>query len=373
VEVCRDIQLNIDETIPRTEFTIPRILWKFGFEIARHDDVLSRLNRWLQQFEELLPQIDFAAGETARERIRSEGVNLFVSVEQFLDALIAFNVWLIASDHWAGTRFQYQLSDARHTVSAVLGDSIQSVEGTLTWKTSGENALGTQLAYLNEFELWLDSLTEGKKESRQNNNLKNSDHSSRPFPFKHTQLWADSEVLELQRYKELLKRILKTISQADVAGVRNALDHQRDASRFPTEEALWTCTTRLKSAARTAEQYRIYPVTYWFDSKLEKVFGTSEYSFKSKRGDNFTIFRPATVDALPDINRIYPVVFAPINFLGAADSLLFFKVIGESEYSKYWSGYPRISKVIPGVDESGAKEIGVTQDSQMPIPLIGPE
>ncbi len=357
-EVCRDINLSLDETIPQTESTKSRILWKFGFEIARHDDVMSRLNQRLQQLEDLLPQIDFAAGETAREKVRSAAVNLFVSVEQFLDRLIAFNVWLLASDHWAATRFQYQLSAARLTVSTVLGNSIQTPEGPLSWKSNGENALGTQLAYLNEFELWLDGLTEEKKESRQDVEFqKSADHSGRPFPFRHTKLWADSEIIELQRYKELLKKISKTVAQADVAGVRNGLDHQRDAMRFPTEDALLLCVTRLKAAARTAEQQRIYPVPYWFYSELQSTFGTSEISFKSARGDTFTIFRPSTVASLPEITRMNPVVFAPINFLGAPDSLLFFNVIGESEYSKYWSGYPRISKVLPGEDETRAREI----------------
>ena len=119
---------------------------------------------------------------------------------------------------------------------------------------------GTQLAYLNEFELWLGGLAEVKREVRQDVDLeKSSDHSGRPFPFRHTQLWADSEVMELQRYKELLKRISKTIAQADVAGVRNGLYHQRDASRFPTEKALLLCVTLLKSAVRVCRATQNVP------------------------------------------------------------------------------------------------------------------
>ena len=91
---------------------------------------------------------------------------------------------------------------------------------------------------------------------------------------------------------------------------------------------------------------------YWFDSKSETYFGTSSNRFKNYRGDGHIIYRPATVEGLPGITRIRPVVFAPVNFLGAADALLFFQVMGESEYAKYWAGFPRISKVLPEFDES---------------------
>ena len=83
------------------------------------------------------------------------------------------------------------------------------------WKTNGENALGTQLAYLNEFDLWLDALPKGTATRRTDVDAASSgDHSYRPFPFHHTALWADSSPIELQRYKELFRRVLKNIAQA---------------------------------------------------------------------------------------------------------------------------------------------------------------
>jgi hypothetical protein len=363
-EVCRDVQFPLTETFPRTETTVPRILWKFGFEIARYDDSLSRLNRWLQQFEDALSQVDFSDGEKARENIRAQGVNLFVAVEEFLDQLIAFNVWLLASDHWAATRFQYRVSDARRAVPETLGKQIESSDGTMIWKTDGENTLGTQLAYLNEFEMWLDSLGDAKKDRRAEVEIENSlDYANRPFPFLHTKLWADSDSTELRRYREMFKRVSKSISQADVAGVRNGIDHQREESRFPSEEKLWTCVTRLKSAVRSSEQTRIYPVAYWFDSRVEKAFGTSENLFKNSRGETFNIFRPSTIDGLPRITRTHPVVFAPVNFLGAADAMLFFQVTGESRYATYWAGYPRVWRALPEFDENKAKETNGLDDT----------
>ena len=67
MSICRELQLNLAEILPRTEETIPRMLWKFGFEIPRHDDVLERLHRRIRGFEELLYRIDLGIGESARE------------------------------------------------------------------------------------------------------------------------------------------------------------------------------------------------------------------------------------------------------------------------------------------------------------------
>ena len=68
------------------------------------------------------------------------------------------------------------------------------------------------------------------------------------------------------------------------------------------------------------------------------------------KSSQFFVRRPWTpYRQLPEFIRS----FLPQSIFSAvADSLLFFKVIEESEYSKYWSGYPRISKILPGVDET---------------------
>ena len=346
--ICKELGLKLDEVVPRTDRTIPRMLWKFGFEIPRHDEVLDRLNRRIQRFEEMISQIDLLSGEPARESIRAEGVNLFVSVEEFLDRLIAFNVWMISADHWAETRFEYRPSDARRSVATVLGDRIETPDGAVGWNISGENPLGAQLMYLRAFEQWLDRLENRDGLLRADlDGTFEVDDFQRPFQFRHTQLWADSDIIELERYKELFRKTAKAISQADVAGVRNGLDHQRDPSRFPTDAQLEQCINRLKAGVRSAEQNRIYPVTFWFDSCIEKVFGANEYIFRNNRDELFSVFRPSTVSSIPAITRINPVIFAPVNFLGAADSLLSFKLMGQSEFSRYWSNYPRISKVLP--------------------------
>lgn len=378
--VCKQLLLKLEEILPRTKSTIPRILWRFGFEIPRHDEILERLTRRIIQFEEMVSTVDLQQGESAREKIRAEGVNLFVSVEEFLDRVLAFNAWMLSSDHWGTTRYQYRLNDARFSVATVLGNQIDGPNGPVDWKVNGENTLGTQLVYLQAFEQWLDRLGDLPKHLRYNIDSKyHHDEYQRPFPFRHIQLWADSDPVELERYREMFKKVVKVLGQADIAGIRNALDHQRDSSRFPLQEKLELCISRLKTAVRLAEQTRIYPVTFWFDSKIDKAFGSSESIFQNSREEKFSIHRPSTVSSLPGVTRISPVVFAPVNFLGAADSLLSFTIMGESTYSRYWANYPRIYKtesvtVSEAISQNGdSRDIGPLSTDSGDISQGGPD
>ena len=343
-KICQTLCIPITEIGLRDEATISRILWKFGFEIPRHDDLLDRFKKRLASFESLLLDVDWARGEVTRERIRSEGVNLFVSVEEFLDRLVSYNVWLLASDHWETTRFNYRLSAARSKVAEVLGATVESSEGKVSWKVNGENPLGTQLIYLSQLERWLECLGERDVHLIRDAENKLRDDFGRPFPFRHSVLWADSDAAELERYREYLRRVTKAIFSGDIAGVRNGLDHQRDPSRFPTEDQLEICTNKLKQSVSLAEQGRLYPITFWFEEEKEKVFGSSEFVFKAGNGTLFSLYRPSMVSSLPNVTRIRPIIIAPFNFLGVADGILHFNQMGESNYSEYWAGYPRIAK-----------------------------
>jgi hypothetical protein len=343
-KICQMLCIPISEIASRDESTISRILWKFGFEIPRHDDSLERFKKRLSSFESLLLEVDWSRGEVAREKIRSEGVNLFVSVEEFLDRLISYSVWLLASDHWKYTRFSYRLSSARLRVAEVLGSSIEGPDGRVSWKLNGENPLGTQLTYLSYLEQWLEGLNDRDSYLVPNIDEELKDEFGRSFPFRHSVLWADSDTAELERYREQLRRVIKPIFSGDIAGVRNGLDHQRDSARFPTEEQLEICTNKLKQAVKLAEQGRLYPVTFWFEEEKEKVFGSTEFVFKAHNGTLFSLYRPSMVSSLPNVTRIRPIIIAPVNFLGSADGILHFVQMGESNYSEYWSDYPRIAK-----------------------------
>jgi hypothetical protein len=92
---------------------VSHILWKIGFEVPRYSDTYRRLKTRLGVFRETILQLGQIQSEDDREKIRAAGVNLFVSIEQVIEELIAYNVWLLHSDHFLSTEFIFDLADAK--------------------------------------------------------------------------------------------------------------------------------------------------------------------------------------------------------------------------------------------------------------------
>jgi len=348
--ICSAVDVVLEELGGRSPLAVSRLLWKFGFEIPRYDELLPRLRNRMEQFNELAVRFDPTRGEDDREAVRGAGANLFVSVEEFLDSFVSFNVWILSSDHFGGTRFKYRLSDARLSVQKILGDALSCEEGRCQWQANGENTLGSQLSYLSESVKWMKGLATADRSRSERAAAEMpffADDPYRPFVFKHTQLWADADPIELQRHISQYERLVQFLLQADIAGVRNGLDHKRDDRRFPTADAMLACVSRLREAVEQADSLRYFPKSYWLLEQSRSIYGASEYRFRDYRGKIFSVHGPRMASGMPDISPSCPLVFAPVNVLGVPDGMLSFRVVGESSYSRYWAGYPRRRKLPP--------------------------
>src|SRR4051812_49391548 len=102
--ICKEVSISISEAQNDDQLTA-RLLWKFGFTPPRYEEVYERCRRRLDQFNDALLAKSVIATEGDREDLRSAGVNLFVSLEEVLEQTIAYNVWMLASDHFLDTRF----------------------------------------------------------------------------------------------------------------------------------------------------------------------------------------------------------------------------------------------------------------------------
>jgi hypothetical protein len=360
-KICE--MLGIPEVGSRDDATINRLLWKLGFEIPRHDDLLDRFDNELTNFEVFLQNVDWSLGEETRKKVRSEAVNLFVTVEEFLDRVISYNVWLLASDHKKVTRFEYLLSEARAKVAEVLGYSKGPDGKDVSWNINGENTLGPLLSYFSLFERWLDRLDQNISFPNVNNDFDNRDIYGRPSPYRSPYLWADSDAGELNKYKNHLKSFNSSLLAAEIAGVRNAIPHFKELNKFPTKAKFELCTSNLKKALKIAMETRIYPVTYWLDESRQKISGSTEYIFKAHDNSKFSLFRPSTVSSMPSISPMVPIIIAPVNFLGFADGILHFTQMGESNYSKYWANYPRHAKSTDEIVDSLFRYEEITREN----------
>lgn len=354
LSIAEELDLLIRPNEERDQL-VNRFLWKLGFDPSRYGEEYLRLRNRIAQFKDVLLRIGSISTESDREEVRSHGVNLFVSVEDFLTELISYNVWLLASDHFIDTRnrFRYDARWALNTVAKHLGDQTE-IDGTaFVWDRVGNNSLGTLLVYLTVARKWMISLLE--KEST--NVQRHSEHfpayvedAEVVFPFAHTELWADCDPNELANFVDGFNTIASRLLKASLAGVRNGLDHRRNDSSFPTIDSMLDCVNYLQDAFDYADINRYIPKAFWRVSGTTDRYGRRENVLCDYRGRDVLIKEPTTVYNRGRLSTKEPVLVAPGNLLGLPSAELIFRILYTSEYAEYWEGYPRRRRT-PSSDE----------------------
>jgi hypothetical protein len=352
--VCRKLLISPDQAVDASG--ADRILWKLGFDPPQFETWITRFSNRLRDFTETVLAVSPIETEDARDRVRAAGVNVFVSVEEFLDKLIAYNVWLLAVDHFLNT-FILDLDIARATVGEILGASLTSGSSTLPWSRSADNPVGVLSRYLSEAALWMKQLENADRDLvlRRDVDLPHyARERRRRFPFTHVQFWADTDVSQLGRHCAEFTDIAKLLQQADLTGIRNGLDHWREPDRFPTAENMLACATRIGQALEKADIKRFLPKVFWLYGRKATRFGTVEYEFRDYAGRSAVAYGPDMISGSFEIKYGIPVVLAPGNLLGLPNASLRFSIRERNDHSKYWDGYPRRRHVGPTESEIGA-------------------
>ncbi len=361
--VCEECALSVADALEAS--AVERILWKFGFNPTSYDEHIPRLMDRLSAFSETLVTIGGITTENDRERIRSAGVNLFVSVEDFLERVVSFNVWLLKTDHFIGDKFRFDPNIARTRVADALAPQLVDGENVFTWQGEGGNAIGTLMRYMDECVKWMDSRLEDEKDSvpRPESELPFfAANPNRRFPFRHVEFWADSDRSELGLFVERFRRIAKFLQQAQLAFVRNGLDHHREASQFPTIDMMLACVARLREAVEAADIERFFPKLYWLRNRTENQNGWSMYEFSDYKQRRLALYGPRMVLGMPAIKFDFPCIIPPGNLLGQPNANLVFAFHETTEYKEYWTGYPR-RRSIPSASTEDA-DMMVADDNQ---------
>lgn len=355
--ICQFLDLPAERVARQTPSPVKQILWKFGFDPPQYDEFSNRLGAHLERFEESVLALPDKPTEDDRERIRSSGVNLFVYVEQMLDMLISYNVWLLATDHFLDSRQDYDLVQARRSVPRVLGESLPSKDSEVSWSFEGENSLGVLLLYLSESLAWMKSLEKRDREilRRPEADVPHfAEGLQARFPFNHVELWADADVTELRSYIHQYEKIVTLLLQAELAYVRNGLDHMRDAGRFPTSDRMLACISRLRQAHHICQVNRYLPVILWLDRVEGNRFGVVERQFRDATDKLVVVHGPPMALCLNEPGSTRPYLIAPGNLLGGPNASLIFGFRERTEYDDYWRDYPRRRHINPVVIEAAA-------------------
>ena len=342
-QICERIGCSIEDSLD-SKF-VEKVLWKLGFDLPRFSETLSMLRRRLDSFSQELLAVGTLRGERDRERIRSVGVNLFVSVEEFLQQLLCYNVWLLSSDHFLTTKFKYDSRVAMRKVAEVLGETVTSGAFQFQWKAQGENPLGTLLAYLHAAVTWMESLHSAKREEllREESDLPHyADDRFKVFPYTHTMLWADADYSALGRFIEGFRLICEKTARANLASIRNGLDHQRDEATFPKIDEMLAFVAHFREVVDSVDVGRYFPKEFWVEKGQKDRFGRTEVVFKDYSGRLHTSYGPTFVhDFATSWMTEAPALIAPGRLMGFANGDLMLRIKEGSVYADYWDGYPR--------------------------------
>jgi hypothetical protein len=357
--LCEKLRIPFKFASGTDSLAIDRLLWKLGFNPMQFDENITRYKTRLAELNQTVLAATPIDTEDARERVRGAGVNLFVSLEDFLDQFLSYNIWLLSSDHFLNTHFRFSRPDARQVVAQVLGDSPQANGVTFVWNPAGENSLGSLMRYLRAAVEWVQGLTLKDRQTieRPASDLPHfADNESLKFPFRHTALWADADPLELQRHAELFGRIVKLIEESEPSSVRNGLDHFRESDRFPSADKLLACVARLGQALELADVHRLLPKVFWLFGEKKNRFNAGEYEFRDYAGRVVILYSPFLASGLPPIKFDNACLIAPGNLLGSPNSPLVFQLRERSEFSDYWRDYPKRRQF---VIQEGASELSL--------------
>jgi hypothetical protein len=336
---------NLDNTTK--DDIIKSFLWKFGFDLPRYNNEYQIFRERLKLFNSKLMEISSIKTENDREAIRSIGVNLFVSVEYFLERLISYNIWILSSDHFIN-RLEYNSHSALNSVKRILGEEINYDDYRAIWDENGGNTLGTLMVYLQQSLQWIVSLLDREKDviKRPKEDLPHyADDPEMFFPFHHTEMWADCKLSELDNFINNYKKIVDNLNKSNLASIRNGLDHKRNAINFPSINEMIGSIEKLQDALDLADDNRFIPKEFWLNSYNFNRFGREQHVYNDYMNRNLYLNGPNSIMEERLLVFDSPILIAPGNLLDLPNSFLIFGISEDSAYSKYWSAYPRRRRI----------------------------
>lgn len=356
--ITRSFASSLDTRVDRpTERTATLLAWKLGFDLPRDDRGQATILRLLDLFGDAARSIGRPQTDQDREAIRGPGASLFVELERYLQEFVAYLAWILHADHPKRTRFVYSQSDALSTVPVVLGSQLSSGTEVLKWSPWG-NALGVCVRYCQRVAEWMSSLSREERTRHRrpvgDAHVRSTNAVTR-FAFEHEHLWADAAPDALAQLAQCVTECVEKLNRAEVAYVRNGLDHYRESDKFPSIERILSCVESLRAFVVQCQADRLVPKLYWIGGYHEDAYGQGAFDLSDFKGATLRIFSPRTVSGLLQMRALpqsRPILVAPGNLLGLPNADILFSIREESEYARFWQGYPAVvPPQLPQADE----------------------
>jgi len=335
-----------DLEVSKEDYYINKILWKLGFDISVYPAYQTIFWKRQDQFLKVLKSKQIY-NEDDKELIRSAGVNYFVSLEEILDYGLSFITWTLLSDHYLTSNFIFNLEEAREFTAKVINENKYKINDTdfLVLDKDGKNTLYPLIKSFhilaNICKEYMDSKEEYKRdESEYPDFYKKTEIYL--FPFEHKKLLLDLNPDDVERIINLLNEISFILESNDVSNVRNRIKHNRPIHEFPKSNELETTYKAIYDVAKKMETEGILPTVYIkFGNEIDE-FGRGFIKYKNYKSEVLLISNSSRFikSGMPLYKKLQ-VCLPNVHIKNSIEKLRF-GYLEKTEYSNYWSNYPKI-------------------------------
>lgn len=334
------------KTTREREVTIDRLMWKFGFDVKEYPDVPADLRARIGDLRDQL-----SSGTSTEDRaaeIRSCAVNLFVSLEEYLDAALSYSAFALLHDHYGeprARRFVFNLAQARQVMVSHLDGGQRSSGDPLKLTSDGRTELFALVHGFRELSGLLDEMRlddDVVKNALRDRELmpywaRVENHAT--FPFPSTLPFADLAPGSLDNICGALDSTTLTLLQCNVLGVRNRVPHY--GGEFPSVEQFGSVAAGVETAIDTLESHGLAPLVSHSAGGVADAYSRESIVLIDYMGRRSTTYQPPVIPYCDLPRPSEPqIVFRGGTIAGTSD-VFRFRIEVDSPYTEMWAGYPR--------------------------------
>ena len=316
-------------------------MWKLHFDVGLYPEsqplFWSRLDR-LREASKVVGDLN----EAQREDLRSAGVNFFVSLEEILEQALSYSTWALIADHYAETKFAFNVQDARQFMADRLNK--RKVEGRVNVQLGGHGR-NTLYHLISGFFALSDLCAEMQTNAAQFKRPESQCPGYRGrtsieiFPFDHTVLFLDLGKEERANVTSLLRAAAEILGSSGVADVRNRIGHK--SQDFPSTAEVDAACVGVSDAVSRLEASGLSPLLYRYVGEEQDEYGRKTARFRDSDAREYSLALPSQykMSGLPSPTQ--PLVFLKCASIGESGEVLRFTYEEASEYTEMWKDYPK--------------------------------
>lgn len=340
---CFDLPLTQeDETLLKN-----RILWKLGFNPKIFPLNHSYIWNAYSALNTLIDSIDNVGNKI--DEVRAVSSNLFVALEKFLDTSLSFITWTLLSDHFAATKFKFNLIEARKFMAGQL-NKLEYGGEEVNFDSNGKNTLFPLTVGFSLLGNLCESLIEKKSDFKRSYGELPSfakNESLFSFPFEHKKLFLDLKAKLQSNVVIELQNITHSIEKSNIMGIRNKLQHNRDS--YPDKSELAESLSYLSSVIKNIEALGYHPNSYWKSRLVIDEYNRVSAVYVDSNNANLNLeLAPEYKGCGLTLNE--SIVIIPSIQIGETNENIRFEVVENSNFKHMWENYPKKRKSIKKKD-----------------------